>query len=129
MEDNPMSDKETPEAELTNDEGPGTTSEISEAFNTVVNETVKLVSTLGKTLVEAAEDASNLMVVKVDADTRAHLDLMVNVGIAKNRCKAASLLIQEGITAESATFAKIQQTHKRITELQQQMRSLVKARA
>lgn len=124
-----MSENETLEAEPINDESPEPTAEISEAFTTVVNETVKLISALGKTLVEAAEDASNLMVVKVEADTRAHLDLLVDAGVAKNRCKAASLLIQEGVTAESATFAKIQQTHKKITELQQQMRSLVKARA
>ena len=105
------------------------TSEIGEAVAAVVTESVKFVDALGKALLVAAQDISNLMVIKVDAETREHLDLLVDAGAAKSRRDAAATLLAEGIQAKGATFDKIAQTQAQIKELRQQVRSLIKAPA
>ncbi len=103
------------------------TSEVAEAVGAVVTETVKFVDALGKALLVAAQDISNLMVIKVDAETREHLDLLVDSGAAKSRRDAAATLLVEGIQAKGSTFERIQQTQAQIKELRQQVRSLIKA--
>lgn len=120
-----MSNEQTVEAEVIDDGA----SDLSEAFATVVDETVKLVDALGRAVLSTLEDASNLMLVKVDSDTREHLDLLVTAGVAKNRRVAAASLIEEGVAIKSSTFDRIRRTQQQISELRQQMRSLVKTEA
>ena len=120
-----MTEEKVVEAEL-ND---STMSDVSDGIAIVIDETVKLFDSLGKALVTTLQDVSNLMIVKVDADTREHLDLLVDAGAAKNRCKAATQLIEEGISLTETTFDKIRRTQVQISELRQQMRSLVKTQA
>ncbi|MCU0521304.1 MAG: hypothetical protein MUF84_11505 [Anaerolineae bacterium] len=103
------------------------TSEIGEAVAAVVNETVKFVDSLGRALLVAAQDISSLMVIRVDGETREHLDLLVDAGAAKSRRDAAATLLVEGIQAKGATFDRIAQTQAQIKELKQQVRSLIKA--
>ncbi len=117
-----MSDKQSAEAEREENEP----SQVSDAVVAVVDETVKLVEALGKAFVITMQDVSNLMVIKVDADTREHLDLLVDTGVANSRAKAAVSLIEEGIKGKSETLAKVRRTQAQISELRQQMRSLVK---
>jgi len=120
-----MTEEKVVEAEL-ND---STMSDVSDAIAVVVDETVKLFDSLGKALVTTLQDVSNLMIIKVDAGTREHLDLLVDAGVAKSRGKAAAQLIEEGINATEVTFDRIRRTRAQISELRQQMRSLVKTQA
>ncbi len=98
---------------------------LSEAFGAVVDDAVRLLDTLGKALVSTAQDVSNLMVIRVDADTREHLDLLVDAGIAESRSKAAVSLLSDGIQAKQAVFARIRRTQEQIAELRRQARALV----
>jgi len=120
-----MTEEKVVEAEL-ND---STMSDVSDAIAVVVDETVKLFDSLGKALVTTLQDVSNLMIIKVDAGTRERLDLLVDAGVAKSRGKAAAQLIDEGINATEVTFDRIRRTRAQISELRQQMRSLVKTQA
>jgi len=120
-----MTEEKVVEAEL-ND---STMSDVSDAIAVVVDETVKLFDSLGKALVTTLQDVSNLMIIKVDAGTRERLDLLVDAGVAKSRGKAAAQLIEEGINATEVTFDRIRRTRAQISELRQQMRSLVKTQA
>ena len=120
-----MTEEKVVEAEL-ND---STMSNVSDAIAVVVDETVKLFDSLGKALVTTLQDVSNLMIIKVDAGTREHLDLLVDAGVAQNRGKAATQLIEEGINATEVTFDRIRRTRAQISELRRQMRSLVKTQA
>ena len=120
-----MTEEKVVEAEL-ND---STMSDVSDAIAVVVDETVKLFDSLGKALVTTLQDVSNLMIINVDAGTRERLDLLVDAGVAKSRGKAAAQLIEEGINATEVTFDRIRRTRAQISELRQQMRSLVKTQA
>jgi replication-associated recombination protein RarA len=95
------------------------------ALDNLLKDAVKFFESLGKAIVSTAQDASNLMVVNVDADTREQLDLLVDTGVAETRRAAATKLIQEGLQSHNAAFDKIRQTHTQIAELRKQMRSLV----
>ncbi len=119
-----MNENRVPEAEIADGQG----SRLADAVDTVVNETTKLVDSLGRALVTTAQDVSSLMVIKVDAETREHLDLLVDAGLAKGRHEAVTSLIDEGMQAKSATFERIRRTKRQITELRAQMRSLVETR-
>ena len=119
-----MSDTMTPEAELKDKPA----ASMSEAFNAVVNETTKLMNSLSKALIATAEDLSSLMVIKVDADTREHLDLLVDSGFAADRRKAAMALVHEGIELKEETFERMRRTRDQIADLRKQMRNLVEVR-
>ncbi|MGC9520509.1 MAG: hypothetical protein ACP5HG_01340 [Anaerolineae bacterium] len=119
-----MDENRVPEAEIVDDQA----CRLTDAVDSVVNETAKLFDALGRALVITAQDVSNLMVIKVDRDMREHLDLMVDAGVAKNRHDAVTSLIHEGIRAKSVTFERIRRTKRQIAELRQQMRSLVETR-
>lgn len=120
-----MSEEKTPEVELNDKPASG----VSGAVNTVVNETVKLIDSLARAVAVTAEDISNMMVIKVDADTREHLDLLVGAGVAKTRQKAAVGLIKESIEAKADSFERIRRTKEQIAELRKQMRTLVEVRS
>ena len=94
-------------------------------LNTVVDETVKLLESLGKALVTTAQDLSSLMVIKVDQDTRERLDMLVDAGVAQSRREAATSLINKGIAASSPLFEKIERTQAQVAALKAQMRSII----
>ena len=119
-----MTVESTPEVELKDTPTTG----VSDALNAVVSETVKFVDSLGKALVTTAENVSSLMVIRVDPDTREHLDLLVEGGLAANRRQAAKTLIYEGIDNKEEVFERIRRTKTQIVELRQQKRSLVQTR-
>lgn len=98
---------------------------VTDAFRALVDDTVKLADSLGRAVVAAVNDLPNYMVIKVDRDTREHLDLLVDAGVEPSRSAAASSLLRDGIRAQQATFDRIARTHAQIKELRQQLRTLV----
>lgn len=120
-----MTENKVPEAEVK--DKPFTN--LSDAINAVVSETTKLADSLSKAIIATAEDISSCMIVKVDAETREHLDLLVEGGLASDRRSAARALIQEGIELKAATFERMRQTKEQIVALRTQMRNLVETHA
>lgn len=119
-----MSEEKVIEVEVKQEEQ-DVADEIAEALGVVVDETVKLFTALGKAVVTTAQDVSNLMVIKVDEDTRERLDVMVDAGVAENRREAVSTLIESGIEAKHDLFDKIAKTSAQIDELRKQVRTLI----
>lgn len=94
-------------------------------LNKIVDETAKVMESLGNALIKAAQDVSNLMVVPVDKVTRAQLDLLVEAGVAPTRTKAAASLLQESVQSRQEIFEKVEKTRAQIDSLKQQLHSLV----
>jgi hypothetical protein len=94
-------------------------------LDAVVSEAVKFVESLGKAIVTTVQDASNVMVVNVDKDTREQLDLLVDAGVVDTRREAAGSLIKEGLKSREGVFGKIEATKAQIEELRQQIRATV----
>ncbi len=119
-----MSEGKVKDVEL-NDE---VKTDVADAITAVVNETVKFLDTLGRAVCTVTQDITNLMVIPVDAETRGHLDLLVNTGAAHSRREAAVALLKDGIEAKDAAIDRARQTQAQIQELRQQLRSLVQVR-
>ncbi len=99
----------------------------SPTLTKIVDETAKAMESLGKALIKAAQDVSNLMVVPVDKVTRAQLDLLVEAGVASTRSKAAASLLKESVQNRKEIFDKIEKTRTQIDTLKQQLHTLVGA--
>lgn len=101
----------------------------SVTFDEVVDEAVGLLESLGRALVCTAQDISQLMVIRTDAEMRERLDLLVDAGVVKSRRAGARAMIQEGIEARQPLFEEIERTQVRIAALKGQLRSLVTVKA
>jgi len=118
--------KETPPEVVVND---GRTHRAIEVAADMAGRGLNVIKGLGNMLLDAAEDASGLMLLRVDRDLRSALDVLVETGAADNRRVAARALLKKGIEAESALFERIHRTHAQIADLRRQMRDLVKVQA
>ncbi|HQE93467.1 MAG TPA: hypothetical protein PLH19_11320 [Anaerolineae bacterium] len=95
----------------------------------IVDGTAKVMESLGKALIKAAQDVSNLVVVPVDKTTRAQLDLLVEAGVAETRSKAAANLLTETVQSRKEVFDKIEKTRAQIEALKQQLHTLVSSQS
>ena len=111
---------ETPEAEATAE-----SADTMPTLTKIVDETAKVMESLGKALIKTAQDVSNLMVVPVDKITRAQLDLLVEAGVAETRSKAAASLLKESVQNRQEIFEKVEKTRAQIASLKEQLHSLV----
>ena len=111
---------ETPEAEATAE-----STDPMPSLTKIVDETAKVMESLGKALIRTAQDVSNLMVVPVDKITRAQLDLLVEAGVAETRSKAAASLLKESVQDRQEIFEKVEKTRAQIASLKEQLHSLV----
>lgn len=100
----------------------------SVTFEDVMDETVSLLDSLGKAVVSTAQDVSQLMIIRTDAEVREQLDLLVDAGVFKNRRAGAQAMIQEGIAVKQPLFERIERTQVQIAALKGQLRSLVTAK-
>lgn len=99
-----------------------TTSSGEDTWRAVLDGTVNLLENLGEALVKSAQDLSQLMVIRVDEDTRDHLDMLVEAEVVKTRREGVSYLLEAGIKAKSEAFTRIAAARERITALRTQLR-------
>lgn len=95
------------------------------AWDSVMKETTKVFESLGKAIGATVQNASNLMLIEINQDTREQLDVLVQSGVAENRQEAIKLLIAEGLKSRDVIFERIRQTNEQIAALRQQIRTLV----
>ncbi len=104
-------------------------SETKQAFKSVVDETVKLLEAMGRAVVVTTQDITQRVVVRVDGDTKQHLDMLVSSGAARTRSEAAAYLMHEGIKAKASFFERVARVNEQITQLRQQLRSMNQVQA
>lgn len=95
------------------------------AWRAVLEGTARLLENLGQALVTTAQDLSQLMIIRVDEDTREHLDMLVEAEVVKTRREAATYLLQAGIQAKREAFTHIAAARERIAALRAQLRESV----
>ncbi len=82
----------------------------------------KSVENIGQTLGEALQGRGNVVMVRVNDDTLAHLDMLVEAEMARSRSEAAALLISEGTKANGPLFERIRQITDQIAALRGQLK-------
>ena len=81
---------------------------------------------LGRTLERAISAKDDYVVaVKVSAETQAQLEKLVQAGVFHSRAEAAAYLIDEGIIAQAALFARVDQKLSEIERLRAELRGMV----
>jgi len=82
----------------------------------------KSVENIGQTLGEALQGRGNVVMVRVNDGTLAHLDMLVEAELARSRSEAAALLISEGMKANGPLFERIRQITDQIAALRSQLK-------
>jgi len=87
---------------------------------------LKQVETFGQALSDALQARGNVVMVRVNDEALAHLDMLVDAEVTKSRSESAAFLIAEGIKANQGLFDKIGTITQQISELREQLRKEVK---
>jgi hypothetical protein len=87
---------------------------------------LKQVETFGQALTDALQARGNVVMVRVNDEALAHLDMLVDAEVTKSRSESAAFLIAEGIKANQGLFDKIGNITQQISELREQLRKEVK---
>ncbi len=100
--------------------------DVRQSATKAFNEAFKQVETISKTLTNALQDRSNVVMVRINDDALHYLDMMVEADVAKSRSEAAAYLINEGIKSNEEFFHKIRDISDQISALKAQLRETVK---
>lgn len=87
----------------------------------------KSMESLSKALSTALEDRANVVMVRVNDEALHHLDMLVEAEVTKSRSESAAFLISEGIRANAALFARIEEITRQIAELRAQLRKAMES--
>ena len=88
-----------------------------------VGESIK--GTLKETIQRARAARDSVVMIRVDKDSLARLDELVEAGISNSRSEAAAFLIAEGIKAQQVLFDKIAEKVEQIREAKEELRGLL----
>ncbi len=94
--------------------------------STTIKDALKQAELFAQTLGEALQGRGNVVMVRVNDEALAHLDMLVEAEVTKSRSGSAAFLISEGIRANEALFARISTITDQIAELREQLRQEVK---
>ncbi|MBN2003023.1 MAG: hypothetical protein JXA21_06670 [Anaerolineae bacterium] len=119
----PVAETVAAEAETKADEKKASASKPS---SVALKEAWRQVETFGQALGEALQGRGNVVMVRINDEALAHLDMLVEGEITKSRSESAAFLINEGISANNALFARIKDITQQIAELREKLRHDVK---
>jgi hypothetical protein len=94
-------------------------------INDAIKQVEKQVENLGKALTSALQDRANVVMVRVNDDSLAYLDMLVEADITKSRSESAAFLINEGIKSNEELFNRIRQITDQIAALKSRLREAV----
>jgi hypothetical protein len=91
-----------------------TSASVSKAINSIVG-----------SLEAALTGRGNAVMVRVNDEALAKLDMLVEAGICKSRSESAAFLLQRGIDSSGALFDRIQSVTAQISKMRQELLSSV----
>jgi hypothetical protein len=75
---------------------------------------------------DALQGRSNVVMVRINDDALAYLDMLTEADITKSRSESAAYLINEGMKANQELFGRIREVTEKIETLKAQLRDVVK---
>ncbi|HOT90046.1 MAG TPA: hypothetical protein PLJ78_01685 [Anaerolineae bacterium] len=100
--------------------------EAKKPASATLKDALKQVESFGQALSDALQARGNVVMVRVNDEALAHLDMLVDAEVTKSRSESAAFLIAEGIKANQTLFEKISNITQQISELREQLRKEVK---
>ncbi len=104
----------------------GMKSTASKTINDAIRQVETITENIGKALTTALQDRANVVMVRVNDDSLAYLDMLVEADITKSRSESAAFLINEGIKTNEPLFDKIRNITDQIAALKSQLRETVR---
>lgn len=92
-----------------------------------IKQVEKQFETFGQKLGTALQDRANVVMVRVNDDSLAYLDMLVDADVTKSRSESAAFLINEGIKSNEVLFNRIREITDQIAALRSQLRTAVGA--
>jgi len=80
---------------------------------------------LGVAMKTVLSDREYVVMVRVNKDTRDHLDQLLQAGLFKSRSEAAAFLLASGIQVQKELFERIKDKTAEISKLQEELRDLI----
>ena len=103
--------------------------EVSKTVRVAIGKGVDAAESIGENLRDTIEgvrnNRGNVMSVRVDGETLARLDELVEAGIMSSRSEAAAFLIGEGVKARQGLFDRIAEKIQEIRRAKEELRRLV----
>lgn len=100
--------------------------EAKKPASATLKDALKQVETFGQALSDALQARGNVVMVRVNDEALAHMDMLVDAEVTKSRSESAAFLIAEGIKANQMLFDKIGAITQQIAGLREQLRKEVK---
>jgi hypothetical protein len=128
VEDTVVEEVVTEETTETTDAKKSASDMVAEGMNVAsktLTEAIKQVEGLGKELGKALQDRANVVMVRVNNESLAYLDMLVEADVTKSRSESAAFLINEGIKVNDALFGRIREITDQIAALKAQLRESV----
>ena len=85
----------------------------------------KAINSIVESLEAALSGRGNAVMVRVNDEALAKLDMLIEAGICKSRSESAAFLLQRGIDSSGALFDRIQSVTSQITKMRQELLSSV----
>ncbi|MBN1933564.1 MAG: hypothetical protein JW934_02805 [Anaerolineae bacterium] len=85
----------------------------------------KAINSFMETLESALSGRGNAVMVRVNDEALAKLDMLVAAGICKSRSESAAFLLQRGIESSAKLFDRIESVTSKISKLQEDLLSSV----
>ena len=85
----------------------------------------KAINSIVGSLEAALSGRGNAVMVRVNDDALAKLDMLIEAGICKSRSESAAFLLQRGIDSSGALYDRIQSVTTEITKMRKDLLSLV----
>jgi hypothetical protein len=122
-----MSNENEVEVEVTEKEvkGQSTGESVSKSFHSAGESVGKAINTIMDTLETALTGRGNTVMVRVNDEALAKLDMLVASGICSSRSESAAFLLQQGIESSAALFSRISEVTDQITAMRQELQEWV----
>ena len=85
----------------------------------------KAINSIVGSLEAALSGRGNAVMVRVNDDALAKLDMLIEAGICKSRSESAAFLLQRGIDSSGALYDRIQSVTTQITKMREDLLSTV----
>lgn len=122
-------DTEEDENKAKSPKGAGGMEAASKTINEAFKQVERQVESISKALGSALQDRANVVMVRVNDDSLAYLDMLVEADITKSRSESAAFLINEGIKSNETLFNRIREITDQIAALKSQLRGTVAVEA
>jgi Arc/MetJ-type ribon-helix-helix transcriptional regulator len=80
---------------------------------------------VGKAIKDSLTSRDNVVMVRVNDESREKMDMLVDAGIFKSRSECAAFLIHQGIQAQESLFGRMKEKVDEIHRIQQELKDIL----